>query len=305
MRSMTEEEAPAPAPPQLRTLREFLEEAAPGILEMVDAEAKHKLSGSPMGGSVGYWTIEWPPVFLFCKSPECDGLRFFDARDASDSMAQLDGSWSHKLLFRSYTCRHCKVNRKVYATDVRARLDSSGEVEVKIMKFGENPPAIGPTPRALQDLLGEHWSLYLQGRRSELAGLGIGAFVYYRRAVEKIWQTALARLIEIAQLEMAADRVQALQAAQQESEFTRSMNLAKGSIPGILYVDGHNPFQALYDACGDGLHEYSDEECISRARMIRLVLGRFSERAKSVLSEDAEFRAAVGAIAGKTQPSTT
>jgi hypothetical protein len=34
--------------------------------------------------------------------------------------------------------------------------------------------------------------------------------------------------------------------------------------------------------------------------MIRLVLGRFSERAKSVLSEDSEFRAAVGALASKS-----
>ena len=301
---MTQEEASAnapqepPAEPQIRTLKVFLEEGSPGTLEMVEAEVGHRISNQSPSGR-GWWVLEWPSVFMFCKSAECDGSRFFDPKDTADSLGSLDDDWSLGFFFKHYTCRHCKKNRKTYATAVRARLDK-GDPVVKVMKFGEDPLAIGPAPRALQNLLGEHWGLYLQGRRSELAGLGIGAFVYYRRAVEKIWQTVLARLIEIAQLETATDRVQALQVAQQESQFTRSMELAKGSIPAALYVNGHNPFQALYDACGDGLHEYSDQECIRRSQMIRLVLGRFSERAKSVLAEDAEFRAAVGAIASKT-----
>ena len=137
-----------------------------------------------------------------------------------------------------------------------------------------------------------------------MAGLGIGSFTYYRRVVENIWQTVLKRLVEVAQIEGSSDKVRALEAAQREREFTRSMDAAKGFIPASLYVDRHNPFQALYDACGDGLHAYSDEECIRRSTAIRLVLRRFSERAKEVLSEDAEFRKAVASIATKTGQET-
>jgi hypothetical protein len=285
------QQPPATGAEELRTLRVFLEQGVPSPMEHVKA-AVHRMAS-------GYYTMDWPAISLYCRSTVCDGDRFFDPSDEHLTLGTL-GDETLKLAFETYTCRHCQKTRKIYAVAIRARLDEKAHVEIKILKLGEDPPAIGPTPRALQSLLGDHWSLYLQGRRSELAGLGIGAFVYYRRAVEKIWQTVLARLIEVARLETSTDRIQALEAAQSEEKFTRSLEQAKGSIPASLYVDGHNPFQALYDACGDGLHEYSDEECIRRSQMIRLVLSRFSERVKSVLSLDAEFRTAVGALASKT-----
>lgn len=285
------------ATPQARTLKLFLEQAGPSALEQVDATSELV---EPRISSEAY-RLTWPELLLFCESPECGGDRFFDPRDATIVLG--DSSLAHKLLFVTYTCRHCKKRRKTYAVTIWAEFrPEKTNVKFKIMKFGEDPPAIGPTPRALKDMLGEHWSLYLQGRRSELAGLGIGAFVYYRRAVERIWHTALTRLIEVARLDPTTDRVQALEAAQKEERFTRSMELAKAAIPISLYINGHNPFQSLYDACGDGLHEYSDEDCLNRSKMIRLVLSKFSERAKSVLSDDAEFQTAVGRLASKAGP---
>ena len=130
--------------------------------------------------------------------------------------------------------------------------------------------------------------------------MGIGAYVYYRRAVEHIWHAVLARLIEVATIDGSTQRIEALTSAQHELNFTRSIEVAKGSVPASLYVDGNNPFQALYAACGDGLHEYSDEECIRRSRVIRLVLARFAESARAVLSDNKEFRHAVGSLASKT-----
>jgi hypothetical protein len=75
---------------------------------------------------------------------------------------------------------------------------------------------------------------------------------------------------------------------------------AKPHIPPRLYVDGHNPFQRLYDACGDGLHDYTDEACIERAQVIRLVLTKFAERAASIMREDKEFHAAVGKLTNRS-----
>jgi hypothetical protein len=69
-------------------------------------------------------------------------------------------------------------------------------------------------------------------------------------------------------------------------------------------ADCHYLFQLLYDACGDGVREYTDQECIQRSAIIRLVLSRFAERASAVLSRDEELRASVGALvnAGNKTP---
>jgi hypothetical protein len=238
-------------------------------------------------------------VKLYCESEACEDVCFFDP-DTPEVVLEYSNSQNPimRLLFLSFTCRHCLRTKKVFA--IRLRTAGGPVTSATVMKFGEDPPAVGPTPRALKDLLGDQWAMFLQGRRAEVAGLGIGAFTYYRRAVEGVWQNVLKRLAEVARMDGSEPRIAALATAQSEKHFTRSMETAAAAVPPSLYVDGHNPMQALYDACGDGLHEYTDDECIARSRMIRLVLARFADRAKAVLSEDREFRQALGGLAGKT-----
>jgi hypothetical protein len=236
---------------------------------------------------------------MYCESEICEDMCVFDPDDKNISLGFGDET-RRVLAFARYTCRHCKGRHKAFA--LRVATVEGRDDTLKVLKFGEDPPAVGPTPQSLKALLGDHWDLYLQGRRAELAGLGIGAFTYYRRVVENVWQTVLARLIEVARVDGSPERLETLTTAQKETRFTRSMEAAKAEVPASLYVDSHNPFQALYDACGDGLHEYSDEVCVRRARMIRLILARFADRAKAVLSEDKEFRQALGGLAGKSTP---
>ena len=241
-----------------------------------------------------------PSLWLYCNSKACDRDGYFDPGSAEVRFLNNDGNAQLRHVFVTYTCRHCQRALKIFA--LRFAVSAGGTKTLRVMKFGEDPPGVGPTPRSLKALLGEQWDLFLQGRRSEIAGLGIGAFTYYRRVVENVWQTVLAHLIEVAGVDGSPERLKILTAAQKENHFTRSMEAAKGEVPTSLYVDGHNPFQTLYDACGNGLHEYSDEECIARARMIRLILARFADRAKAVLSEDKEFRQALGGLAAKSTP---
>lgn len=272
--------APAPA---VRSLAEFLEAAPVLTREAVAIECSFEK------GQMRPFRVTLPIVRLYCGSKDCCRIGIFDSEQNVWSLGEMIGEE-----FVYYRCRQCRRTRKLYVLRIELRRDSL--TDATFTKIGEEPPAIGPTPRALQDLLGDNWELYLKGRRAELAGLGIGAFVYYRRVIEHVWFTVLDELIKVAQLDPSPARTLQLQEAKAERQFTRSMESAKSAIPISLYVEGHNPFQALYDACGDGLHEFTDEECIRRAHVIRLVLTRFSERAKSVLSEDAEFRHAVGVL---------
>jgi hypothetical protein len=276
---------PPPVDPATPTFREFLETAGPFKTQLV-------LVDNVVIRNSRY-ELKMPEVMLYCPSAQCDKDMSFDPLDEEITLGGSDAV--NRIAFVRYKCRHCKVTLKTYA--LRVKSSGGKPATVHAMKFGEDPPSIGPTPRSLKDLLGDQWELFLQGRRAEIAGLGIGAFAYYRRVVEHVWQRVLLRLQSVAGLEGSAERTQALNAAKEEKWFTRSMELAKEFVPPSLFVNGHNPFQRLYDACGDAIHEYTDAECLARARVIRLVLGRFAERAKAVLAEDAELSAAVGALA--------
>jgi hypothetical protein len=277
---------------ELPSLGTFLQKATPGQEQEVSVVLNWE-------ATLSRWELVLPFLALYCEFHTCEDFCFFDPDTSHIPMGHDDATGQiYKLAFASYTCRHCMCTSKVFALRVQSAGGSARTA--KIMKFGEDPPAVGPTPRSLRLLLGDQWNLFLQGRRSELAGLGIGAFVYYRRVIENVWQNVLGRLIDVARLDGTTERLDVLTKAQQEKKFTRSMDAAKGAVPSSLYVDNNNPFQALYDACGDGLHEYSDEECVARACVIRLVLARFADRAKAVLSEDKEFRQALGGLAAKT-----
>jgi len=285
---MTKPEKEPEAQP-LRSLKEFLQTAPPLVSEDVIANCVYN-------SDVRRWELIVPSLRLYCASDDCDAECWFDP--VGKPVVALNSEKNSFLHFARYGCRHCRSSGKVYALSIaheemKGRLDGT---PIRVIKFGELPAAVGPTPQVLRDLLGDQWSLYLKGRRAESAGLGMGAFVYYRRVIEHIWQRVLDRLIAVAALEPGSDRQAALSAAKAESHFTRSLEAAQRHIPPSLYVDRHNPFQALYDACGDGIHELSDEQCIARAQVIRLVLTKFAERAAAVIREDQEFHAAVGRL---------
>lgn len=294
----------AAATADVRSLAAFLQTAAPLAVEVVEVTTKNAAPANAMDFVVPQISLDIPSVFIYCDSTECERDSWFDPADAA---IRLENTTQSLIRFLPYMCRHCQKSYKLYAVRIQhgGATAIASSKQLRATKIGEDPPAIGPTPRTLKKLLDDQWDLYLKGRRAELAGLGIGAFVYYRRVIERVWTRVLNGLIKVAALEENRETHDTLIAAQQEKHFTRSLEKAKAHIPRSLYIDGHNPFQALYDACGDGVHEYSDTECIERAHMLRLVLTKFAERAAAVVSEDKEFRTALAKIATRQPASAT
>ena len=70
---------------------------------------------------------------------------------------------------------------KVYS--VAATIDTILQPHGTCYKFGEDPPYGQPVSPKLLRLIQPDSDMFLQGRRSENQGLGIGAFTYYRRVV--------------------------------------------------------------------------------------------------------------------------
>jgi len=167
-----------------------------------------------------------------------------------------------------------------------------------VQKLGENPPFGPPTPSRVFKLIGEEYrELFLQGRRSENKGLGIGAYAYYRRIVEHQKGRIIDEIRKVAEkLGASPETLKAFQDARTETQFSTAIEKIKTAIPQSLLIDGHNPLTLLHNALREGLHELTDEECLTLARSIRVVLIELAERISTALKEEAELKSAVSQL---------
>jgi hypothetical protein len=146
-------------------------------------------------------------------------------------------------------------------------------------------------------LLGTDQEIFHKGRRAEAQGMGIGAFAYYRRVVENQKNRLIDEIIKVSKLLNADSAIVAnLEAARKETQFHKAVQIVKDGIPDVLRISGHNPLTLLHAALSDGLHDQSDEECLTRAETIRLVLAELSERIAEALKDHKELNQAVSKL---------
>ena len=166
------------------------------------------------------------------------------------------------------------------------------------MKFGEGPPR---NTRAEREKKGRE--LFLQGRRSETRGLGIGAFAYYRRVVENQKGRIIQEIGKVAsRLGAKADALKRFEDAARETQFSKAIEEVKAGFPDVLLIEGRNPLTLLHAALSEGLHENTDEQNLELARDIRLVLTELADRISQALKEESELKNAVSRLMNrKTQ----
>lgn len=280
------EEAPA------AQLGEFLEGTPPGSITDVDGLSKTRLY--PNGGVAGY-PFAAPDIQLHCGSDSCNGTRFF--RRSGGSLPDVpDDKW--EFFYVTYRCSNCLKTDKTFS--LAARREPS-KTSGKCFKFGELPEYGPPTAARLVKLIGPDRELFLKGRRCENQGLGIGAFVYYRRVVENQKNRILDEIIKVVhKLNAQAEAIAELEAAKVETQFSKALGNVKKSIPQALLINGHNPLVLLHSALSDGLHDRSDSQCLDLASSIRVVLGELSERLAQALKDEAELNRALSHLMNRT-----
>ncbi|MCH7993583.1 MAG: hypothetical protein IIB57_03970 [Planctomycetes bacterium] len=153
-------------------------------------------------------------------------------------------------------------------------------------------------PSSLLKLLDKDTNkLFQQGRRGESLGMGMGAFIYYRRVVDNLKDTLLDRIIAVAEsLEANPAQIEALRSAKAEPSFKRQVAGFKKVFPPSLLIKGHNPLALLYAALSKGVHEMTDDECLTAASDIRTVLTSVATRASQLLRDETELKQAVGRL---------
>lgn len=263
---------------------EFLESVAPSTLRRIADLAFLDTNSNGI-------RISTPEIQLHCSDDACNGIRFFRFIDRYRPSTS-DDTFNH--FFMTYRCSNCRRIEKTFSLAAQRDKDDYSGV---CYKFGEFPVYGPPTPARLVTLIGPDRETFLKGRRCENLGLGIGAFVYYRRVVENQKSRIIGEIHKVAKrLGVPEEHLSALEAARAETQFTKSMQLAKDAIPQVLLIDGHNPLILLHAALSKGLHEQTDESCLEVANSVRVVLGELSERLAQALKDEAELNKAISRL---------
>ena len=280
---MNEPEPIAPANAVEVTVKAFFEKTSPGKSEAIALLARRSRIG------VITWRLQVSDIQLHCEQDACNGIRYFEPK--AETYLRPDEQTQH---FLTFVCRNCQRSNKTYAFS--AFLDQD-EVSGRLTKFGEVPPFGPPIPARLITLIGPDRDYFLKGRRSENQGLGIAAFAYYRRVVENQKARIIDEIIRVAQKIGAEPAViNDLVAARKETQFSTAVEAVKHGVPQSLLIGGNNPLTLLHSALSEGLHAQTDEECLSLATSIRLVLSGLVERMGSALDEEHELTSAVSML---------
>jgi hypothetical protein len=235
-----------------------------------------------------------PKIKLHCPDDACNGTRFF--RCVERHVPQLEDG--KQLIWNlTYLCSNCRKKEKIFSL---ALIKDEGKQSGSAAKLGELPPFGPPIPARLVKLIGPDRELLLKGRRCENQGLGIGAFVYYRRVVESQKVRIFNKIIEVAKkLKTSAPIIAELEAARDETQFSKALSMVKEGIPPTLLINGHNPLSLLHTALSEGVHDRSDEECLQLARSARVVLIELAESLGQALKDGAVLKHAVKTLLDK------
>jgi hypothetical protein len=266
------------------------------FLTSVPPSVRYVVPGAWKPSSPSEAHIYWPEIKLYCDSPECEREMMFDEQDSEHLFAR---STVWKSVFVRYRCRHCKKTGKLFALHMVVIED---RYSLAVFKIGEWPPFGPVTPSRVISLLGSAKEHFLKGRKAESLGLGIGAFAYYRRAIEEQKALIIGEIVKTARkVQSPPELIAQLEEAGRESSFSRSVEKIKDGIPEVLRIDGHNPLTLLHSALSEGLHSDSDAECLELATTIRIVLMDFCDRVGRALADQKELSSSISKLLNRNQ----
>lgn len=270
------------------TISEFLETCPPNRnTHISDLGYRMRFRGGGFRDDM----LSTPEIQLHCPNDSCNGVRFFRCVDGGNTQLTTE----FEFIYVTYRCSNCQDHQKTYS--LAAKLDAKESGTGEVYKFGELPTFGPPTPPKLVKLIGPDRDTFLKGRRCENQGLGIGAFIYYRRVVENQKNRILNEIIKVSEkIGAPAEKVEILRQAVSETQFSKALDMAKDVIPESLLINGHSPVLLLHSALSEGVHALSDEECLDLASSIRIVLGELSERLGQALKDEAELSKALSTL---------
>jgi len=212
-----------------------------------------------------------------------------------------DSNWVRLVL--AYRCRSCEKEQKLFFLLSQPNYVGNHN-PIEIIKVAEWPVFGSWVPSRLLKIAGPDRDMFLKGKRAEGQGLGIGAFGYYRRVVERQKGRIIEQIKKVATRTGAQQEVlDLLDAARKETQFSKAIDLVKDAIPDQLRLKGHNPLTLLHDALSRGLHNESDEDCLQIAHDIRIMLTELVNRIDQALADQSELDSALSRLVNSSTSS--
>ena len=276
---------------EYQTIAEFLESTPPNQLVHISDLSAWKRS--QYGAT---WNeMRTPEIQLHCNHDQCNGTRFFRCVSGREKHIKSE---DYEFFYITYRCSNCQRVEKTFS--LAAKVDTDAEPQGECYKFGELPTYGPPVSPKLIKLIGPDRDDFLKGRRCENQGLGVGAFIYYRRVVENQKNRILGEIIKVSEkIGATADKIEKLKTAVTENQFSKALDMAKDAMPESLLINGHSPILLLHSALSEGVHALTDEQCLELAGSVRVVLGELSERLSQALKDEAELTKALSTLMNK------
>ena len=233
-----------------QALTEFLESTPPN--QMIQVSDLAKWQRNQYGGGVHLFLT--PEIQIHCNHENCNGIRFFRCIEGKDTRLPTDG---HKYFYVTYICSNCQRTKKTFS--IAAKVFEDEKPQGECYKFGELPTYGPPVSPKLIKLIGPDREDFLKGRRCETQGLGVGAFIYYRRVIENQKNRVLSEIIKVSE-KIGADpeSIEVLKSAVAETQFSKALDMAKDAMPQSLLINGHSPLRLIHSALSEGVGFYPD-----------------------------------------------
>ena len=127
-------------------------------------------------------------------------------------------------------------------------------------------------------------------------GYGVAAFAYFRRVVENNINKLLDLVLEDAQSSSANTELTELAKLRKNSTISDKIKIANHALPEHLNPSGQNPLGRLYKILSEGVHEFSEEECLNKAKATSECLAYLVSELTSRKNHCDRFKSMIGGL---------
>jgi hypothetical protein len=270
----------------------------PDMKPLTDSDIKEFLENAPLYAwrefkrpAVNRSSLWINEIDAFCET--CDQLRpFQDLRSRGGGARLVVEALKTGTSYFKFSCVSCEKDRREFLVEQVVT-----EETIRVQKYGERPRKPLARDRVLQRFLKDDLENYEKAVVCLSHEYGVAAFAYFRRVVENNINRLLDLVQEDAQSSAAdAQIIGALAELRKESPMSEKIRIANQALPVYLQPDGLNPLGKLYQVLSEGVHKFSDEECLEKAKATSECLAFLVSELASRKEHRSRFKSMVGKL---------
>lgn len=202
--------------------------------------------------------------------------------------AVLDTGTSHFY----FQCVSCKKDEHVYFVE-QVVTDKT----ITIQKYGERPRRKLDRDPLLERFFLHDSDCYEKAVICLANGYGIAAFAYIRRIVENNIDSLIDMLKEEIE-STGSDSLLLTKLAElkKETPMSDKIKVANTALPEYLIPSGLNPLGRLYQVLSEGVHNFSEEDCLERAGVVKACIKYLISEISSRKKNRESFKSLVGKL---------